>query len=226
MSNRTYLCTANELRIYPCSSEPGYDSEKHTVATDVWAVPLLWLMLFRESDICEQQIPKHGGGTTPLSAPIVESEVALSRLPSSLAAFASAFPEQRSLEPHAEMLASAVSSTKRPFVTIELVELEYGISPEQFWPLFRHCLRGFDDPSCWIPDQGRTGILRSIFRRQKRLSWQDSLSGITTLRLGVVFPAADMLHPRGHYSDDDLWNISRLFGEALYRAVPWEPARV
>jgi len=226
MANCTYLCTANERRIYPCSADPDYDSEQQTIATDASAIPLMWMMLFREPDICEQQIPEHGGGTTPLSAPIAPTDVALSRLPTSLAAFAAAFPEQRSLQAHADMLASAISSAGRQFVTIELVEVEYRISPEYFWPLFRHCLRGFDDPSCSIPDFSNTSFLQSIFRRQKRLSWKDSLSWITTLRFEVVFPVADMLHPRGHYSDDDLWNISRLFGEALYRPVPWERARV
>jgi hypothetical protein len=124
MSNRTYLCTANERQIYPCSTERGYDPREHTIATDVWAIPLLWMMLFRESDICEQRIPKRRGGTTPLSAPIVDSHVALTRLAGSVAAFTSAFPEQRSLQPHADMLALAISSAKRPFVTVELVELE------------------------------------------------------------------------------------------------------
>jgi hypothetical protein len=150
----------------------------------------------------------------------------LRRLPNSVSAFASAFPEQRSLQEHADILASAISSAGREFVIIELVELEYCVSPDYFWPLFRHCLRGFDDPGCSIQDFSRPRFLQSIFRRQKRLSWRDSLSWITTLRFEVVFPVADMLLPRGHYSDDDLWNISRLFGEALYRPVPWEPARV
>jgi len=167
MANRTYLCTASERRIYPSSSEGGYKSKQHTIATDASAIPLLWMMLFRESDVCEQQIPEHGGGTTSLSAPIASTEVALSRLPSSLAAFASAFPEQRSLQPHADMLASAISSAGRQYVTIELVELEYMISPEYFWPLFRLCLRGFDDPNCSIPDFGPENFLRSLFPSQE-----------------------------------------------------------
>lgn len=226
MGNHTYLCTARELQIYPCSSEAGYNSKDHTIATDNWAIPLVWLMLFRESDIIQQDVPTDDRGMTSLRAPVTSTEVAIARLPASLAAFSEAFPGQRSLQPHADMLAEAISSSGRPYVTIELLELEYGISPEHFWPLFRHCLCGFDDPQMTIPDNANpSSWLRSMFQRPKRVNWKDSLSQITTLKFEIEFPPADLLHSRGNYSDDDLWNSSRLLGEALYRPVPWEPPR-
>lgn len=224
MGNRTYLCSSDQQMIYPCSSEDGYDPKKHTIAMDNWAIPLTWLMLFREADIVEQPVPERGGTMTRLSAPLVASEVAIGRLPRSLAAFAAAFPDQRPLQPHCDMLADAVSSTGRRFVTIELVELEYGYSPEHFWPVFRLCLRGFENPLCSVPE-AHQGLWRSIFRRPKMISWKEALEWITSLRFGIRFPPADLLHPRGHYSDDDLWNISRLFGESLYRPVPWNPPK-
>ena len=215
MSNRVYLCTSNRPLIYPSSSEDSYDSRQQIIAADSYAIPLTWLMLFREADISAQQILREGDAVT-LSAPVVGVDVALARLPQSVASFSSAFPQQRSLQPYADMMATALSSA-RQFVTIELSELE-DMGAELFWSLFRHSLRGFEDPGCWIPNPG-------IPDPPGHFYWPDSLCQVTSLRFDLAFPPADMLHSGGHYSDDDLGNHGHLFGESLHRPVPWEPAR-
>jgi hypothetical protein len=181
-------------------------------------------MLFRESDISEQGVPGKGGTTPLLSAPVVSADIALARLPQSVAAFAAILPHLPSMEPHGAMLASAIASTSRPFVSIELLDLEYGVGPDEFWPAFRHCLRGFEDPLCSLPEPHR-GFLRSLFRRPKQLSWVDSLTTVTSLRFDAPFPPADLLLDEGDAEDDELWNHGHLFGESLYRPVPWEAPR-
>src|SRR5215207_7861736 len=98
MSNRTYLCTSDQPLIYPSLSEDGYDYRQQIIAADSYAIPLTWLMLFREADISERQVPQ-GGNTITLSAPVVGADVALARLPQSVASVSSVFPQQRSLQP-------------------------------------------------------------------------------------------------------------------------------
>jgi hypothetical protein len=172
-------------------------------------------MLFREADILDQQIPRDGD-TITLSAPVVGVEVALTRLPQSMASFASAFPQQRSLQDYADMMTIALSSARR-FVTIELSELE-DMGVEIFRPLFRHCLRGFEDPRCCIPNPGIPGAPEQFY-------WPDSLLQITSLQFDMVFPPADMLLSDGHYPDEDYSTHVHLFGEGICRPVPWAPKK-
>jgi hypothetical protein len=215
MSNQTSLCTSDQPLIYPSLAEDSYDYRQQTIACQSYAVPLTWLMLFREADILEQQIPQDGD-TITRSAPVVGVEVALSRLPQSVASFASAFPQQRSLQGYADMMTIALSSARR-FETIELSELE-DMGLEIFRPLFRHCLRGFEDPRCWIPNPGIPGAPEQFY-------WPDSLLQITSLQFDTVFPPADMFLSGGDYADEDYSNHGHLFGEGICRPVPWEPKR-
>lgn len=200
MGNNAYLCTSNQPDVYPTRTEPGYDPSQQTVACDVDAIPLLWLMLFRASDQRDQPVTTEEGRVT-LRAPVAPTEVALARLTPSMAALALAFPEMPSLKEQAELLRQAVESTQRQFVSLELLEVEYMEGPAVFWPIFRHCLLGFENPSMTI-EKPQTSLLSKFFKGT--LTWQDSLKRITKVSLDSEIPTA------------------RLLGAKYERPVPWE----
>ena len=108
MSNRAYLVASPWRRTDP-GNAPAFDPEKHTIATAVARIPLLWLSLFSPADLVD-------------GAPVASVKTALSRLDQAAGLLAKRFSSRGSLTEHASALATAIATAKAKYVTIELEE--------------------------------------------------------------------------------------------------------
>ncbi len=146
MSNSSYLCGTDLNAIYPSAIEQGYDSDRQTIASDDECIPLLWLALYRETDLRSGTF-EIDGEQMPTIAPICRTEAAISQLNASLPYLNSIFANEGSLDDYVEMLASALQHSGFKYTTIELGEIA-DLYPEEhrFDDLIAMALRGFSEP--------------------------------------------------------------------------------
>ena len=226
MANRAYLCCSDSEVLYPSSTEADYDSHIQTVAMDAFAIPLFWLAAFRECDIVTQTIPDECGKPVSVSAPICSVARAVANLEGSVAGLERLFSDQKNLAGYVPYLIEAITRPERQWLTIELLEIEYMVDPEAFRQSLRLCLRGFDDPTLGHVAQAEPGIFGRLFGRSRRSQgdWRYHLLALSTLKPEVPFPEASMLRDCRSFTDDELWNFSRLLGDQWLQPVPWNEA--
>ncbi len=123
MANRAYLCCSTFRRTYPSYQDPTFKPERDTVAGAVYTVPLLWLALFRPSDLRTDVIRNEEGDDVGAPAPFASKRDALGRLDAAVKRIERAVPRLGSLTERAAQLASALRSSKGTYVTIELAEI-------------------------------------------------------------------------------------------------------
>jgi hypothetical protein len=146
MSNRSYLCGTNLDTIYPAFVEQEYDSDKQTIASDVEAVPLLWLALFREDDL-RREVFDADGEEVPAYAPICATAKALEQLHAALPYLNRVFSAEGPFDDYISMLRKAIEQAGYQYITIELEEIS-GLYPEEhkFDELLTLGIRGFSQP--------------------------------------------------------------------------------
>jgi len=146
MSNRSYLAASNADTIYPSFAQKGYDAEKQLIATDVEALPLLWLALFREGDL-RRKVFKVQGEEVPAFAPVCPKDQALRQLDLAVPYLSKILPKLGPLAEYPSMFRSAIEPLPFRFVSIELEEIA-GLYPKEhrFEELLTLGLRGFDSP--------------------------------------------------------------------------------
>lgn len=146
MSNRSYLAASDFDTLYPSFAQKDYDPEKQLIATDVEALPLLWLALFREGDL-RRKVFKVQGEKVAAFAPICTKEQALQHLDLAIPYLTKILPKLGPLADYASMFRSAIEPFPYRFVSIELEEIA-GLYPEEhrFEELLTLGLRGFDTP--------------------------------------------------------------------------------
>lgn len=223
MSNNSYLVFVDEPSLYPSSQVATFSPEADGVAFDVYAIPLLWLALFRPGDIVEQSIhvdadpdavvtvwdPVTGERREEaeqdedfdVSAPLVDISIALAQLAAATPRLSHLFDTD--LQPHAVLLAQAIESGERKFITIELDEIEALWEPDTFWPTLTAALASFDVPGDDAQDRQRFVELSSL--------------------RAAPIPAADVLFGSIEPPADEQWNFARALGVGFIRPVPWEP---
>jgi hypothetical protein len=207
MANRVFLCSSPTPDIYPSFVQASYDSDEQTIATDVYAVPLPWMALFRASDL-QARTFNVDGETVSAEAPVAAKPRALDSLEEAVVNLQSVFRAEGSLKNHASYLAEAITQAPGEFVTIELSELSCLYPSEQeFFSLFRNALQAIGDPGI---AEGKAVLAR-----------------LADLRLGRPFPPADLLVRDLEAVDDDYWNHCRILGTGrleggIGRPDPWE----
>lgn len=146
MSNRSYLAASEADSIYPSFSQEDYDAEQQLVASDVEALPLLWLALFRESDL-RRMVFNLQGQEIPAFAPVCTKDQALQQLDQAVPYLTKIFPEFSRLAEYASLFRSAIEPLPYRFISIELEEIA-ALYPEEhrFEELLTLGLRGFDRP--------------------------------------------------------------------------------
>lgn len=146
MSNRSYLAASNADTIYPSFAQKGYDAEKQLIATDVEALPLLWLALFREGDF-RRTVFKVQGEEVPAFAPLCPKDQALRQLDQAVPYLSKILPNLGRLAEYASMFRSAIEPLPYRFISMELEEIA-GLYPEEhrFEELLTLGLKGFDNP--------------------------------------------------------------------------------
>jgi len=147
MSNRSYFAASDADTIYPSFAQKGYDAEKQLIATDVEALPLLWLALFREGDL-RRKVFKVQGEKVPAFAPVCPKDRALQQLDQAVPYLSTIFPKLERLAEYASMFRSAIEPLPYRFVSIELEEIA-GLYPKEhrFEELLILGLRGYDSPN-------------------------------------------------------------------------------
>lgn len=146
MSNRSYLAASDTDTIYPSFVQKDYNAEQQLIATDVEALPLMWLALFREDDL-RREVFKVQGEDVPAFAPVCEKEKALRQLDQAVPYLAKLFPQFAGIDEYAKMLRAAIEPLPYRYVSIELEEIA-GLYPQEhrFEELLTLGLRGFDRP--------------------------------------------------------------------------------
>ena len=197
MGNRTSLAALNEPLICPgYRSDTNYDEESQSVGDTAWSIPFIWLGLFREDDLIEQDVPFGRRESKRIMAPIAAREKALEQLDRSRTPLRTAFPEAPQLSQYIDFMLEEVSQFKHRFFTVEVVEIESVYPPGYFRRYLRHCLRGFANPAAVESWPKR----RSIFRRllgqpaaTEIVSWRSALSVMSGLKTELPIPPADIL---------------------------------
>lgn len=226
MPNSAYLCATAPGRIYP-SQDDGFDPAEETLAHDVYAVPLLWLALFRERDLVSTEFhwepdPDVTVGVwdaetgswvekpeteveepmdIPATAPVADRVSALAQLAAAVPVLERLFDTD--LSAYATFLGDLVRHAPGDAVTIQWDEIEALYDDEEFLALVSAAWASLDTPGDETEDRAR-------------------FIELATLR-PTRWPAADALLTGADMSDDDHWNHARLLGVALARPVPWEP---
>lgn len=96
MANRSFLVASDSADLYPSSREANFSPAEQTVAAGIYCVPLLWLPLFRLSDLKTQTLENNGEPLT-VTAPVVAVDTAIQQLQSATEFLSLAFAKQGSL---------------------------------------------------------------------------------------------------------------------------------
>ena len=208
MANRAYLCQSDHDSLYPSFVDEEYDSAAQTLASDVEAVPLLWLALFRPQNLRQQTFEVDGEEIT-VEAPIVERATALAQLEESRPYFNSLFEAAGSLDDYYAFFRQLLESATGKYVTIELQEVATLYEDEQqFYDEVRAALAAIGSP---VNEED-----------------QHRLMEICQLPSNLKFPSARMYLDHLDYSDDDQWAFTRVLGAGQFgslgigKEVPWE----
>ena len=208
MANRSYLCGTDLKTTYPSFVDPDYDSDRQTIASDVWCVPLLWTALFRKDDIVRQTF-KVSGRKIKVEAPLARRKKAIRQLEEALPYFNRLFVKEGHLDEYVSYLLEAVKAAKYRYVTVELQEIACLTDPEQaYYDEFRKALAGLGKD--FSPKAKRRLVCIAQFRKLRRFP-----------------PARLLLDDLDGFSKKDYWNHCRVCGagkteSGIGRRVPWE----
>lgn len=202
MANSTYLSLAREQRIYPCATEPGFDSHEQTVAVFNYAVPLLWLAMFRPGDLQTQDLTIDGE-TLRETAPIVARKSLGKRLRVSVKLLR---PVVGRVDAHVAAIVEAIATIDAAFryVTIEWLEVAQMNDPAAFQSQVMQALRFFDGEPIDNP--------QALFAELCNLQHVPQYTPAELWELEESDP-------------DQEETLAALLGTAHERSVPWEPGR-
>lgn len=208
MSNYSYLCCSDFPRLYPSERFKAFVQEQHTIACDVNCVPLLWLALFRPSDIRSQRV-RFEGDDLPLTirAPIAECSVALTQLENSLPTLQQLFSVNGSLVQHAQRLGQALSESRGTYVTIEMIEVDGLYNKGEAARLVRRVLKFLESP------ESELQIVADCESRREKLNRAPQIDKIRYLR------------QRTNGSVSEIKNMLEQFAGNVFRVIEYFEAR-
>lgn len=196
MANRSYLCLVDKASLS--------FSRSRVLAMDAWAVPLLWLALFRPKDVLRDEEPDEDGNPGPRYAPVAAKKTALAQLDAAVPYLNRVFKDQGPLDDHAALFKKVFGQSKLRFVCIDLLEVAYTDDPEAYYKLLLAALTALENKR--PPSVARRALL-----------------ALTRLRLKKKFPPAMSALDDLKMTQSDAWNMARLFGTGWEEPVPWEP---
>lgn len=205
MANWAWLTTAATRQTFPRLQDPKYDARRHTVARCQYGIALLWLPLFRPSDILVEDVAVEGGKTYRDPAPVVNIPMALARLADAVPRLNAIFRSRGPLDRYARLLHKAIASIRRPFITLEAEELAWWGQPEGYYRRLKRAL--------------------AYFEHEDSPTWRKALLSMTC---PVAEPTLPFPDPVSVWDGDDLEAqeiVYFLLGEGYERPVPWKPRR-
>lgn len=195
MANRSYLCLVNKASLSHSSSR--------VLAMDAWAVPLLWLALFRPKDVRRDNAFNDDGERAFRFAPIAAKKRALAQLDAAVPYLNCVFKDQGPLDDHAALFKTLFDRSRLGFVCIDLLEVAYTEDPDAYYNQLLAALTALEN-------QPAPAVARHAFL------------ALTHLRLKKKFPPARCGLDDSKITQNDAWNMARLFGTAWENPVPWE----
>jgi hypothetical protein len=222
MSNRTYLEGVDDKLIVP-GRRDNYDATSSvTIAETAFTVPFIWLALFREDDLVEENILIDGASTN-VFAPIAERSKALLQLQAAFEPLRQAFPDVPQICGYVDLMLKELDQFQHKYFTVDLFEIEDLAGPSDFRKRVRHCLRGFSNSGAKEMFCDRS-FLRMLlfFSRERYFSWRETLIEMSGLNLRRPIPSADALLQGKNYSEGELFNFYRLMPGAADRKSVWQ----
>jgi len=201
MANSAYLCCTGKEHTYPSGQQPNYDPKCQTVAHCDYAVPLLWIAIYRIEDIRIDELEVEGQILRE-PAPVVHRRLVARRLEESTPRIETVFPQSGSLVEHAKLLRTAIAEidSSYSYVTIEMEEIACLVSG--FHGTFRRLLQFMGGAD--VPD------VRELMVRVTELHTDREFLSLSR------FAGEDL--PK-----EDWENLAHLLGGELYRDLPWIP---
>jgi hypothetical protein len=197
VANRSYLCLVDKGSLR--------SAKAHVLAMDVWAVPLLWLALFRPRDVVCDSGPGSDRQSGPRFAPVADRKIALAQLDDAVPYLNKVFKDQGPLDEHAALFRKVFGRPPLRFVRIDLLEVAYAEDPQAYY-------------------QQLVAALQALENKPPPAVARKALLALTHLRLKKKFPPARCYLEQRKMTKDDDWNMARLLGTEWEEPVPWEPS--
>ncbi len=205
MANRSYLRRSDFADIYPSQQHSGYDDIEDTVACGTYRLPLLWIPLFRISNLRTRDVNSEDGDMVSVEAPVAETEQALEQLEVALPLYVSTFPKLHTIESDANTLRETIRAFRGRYLTIEWYDLETMDEPEKFRAIVRQQLKVTGDPTVEVGP-----LHRRLFEGWRRPRSQ------AQLRYELLIANSEVLYDLGHRLKPDL------IGESWLKEWPSE----
>ncbi len=211
MSNMTYLCGTNDEQLYP-SMRSSFDENQQIIAAAKYSLPIMWMLLFEDSDIVEATVITEDDDTLDTFAPLTSKEKALRILDQNTARI-SKFFEATCFERYHSLFRREVEESPFEFLTIELWEID------EAWRNIELRVRLasiYSELAC----ESEPSVVSKLLRRQpKLLQLLCNESGYTPRR-GLV--EADCLIMKNH-KGRDLENHWSMLGFNWQKPTTWDP---
>jgi hypothetical protein len=211
MGNCAFLCVTNTRTIYPNWSR-RFIHDRQLVSTDVYAIPLMWLALFRPEDMARKTLTLEGRKHA-LQAPLATVKKAIRQLDEAVPYFNRLFRREGPLDEYAAFLREELEGIEYRYITIDLHEIaimmEYTL--KAYYDEFRIALER-------IAENDLSSASKIQFKR---------IAGLRKLK--KFPPARFILDGLKAVNDNDCEIHTRLLGcggqSSMYggRHVPWEP---
>lgn len=202
MSHYSFLAMTDQAVLYP-SYDPDYDQYEQVLSCDCDCIPILWLGLFRIENWYEAKFQYGPEHTKRLRAPLVPSGTAVEQLQRSVPYLNRLLEPEGPIDDYVEMFAEEIDSLAWEYITIEMEELLAARGEDALYTDFQTMLLLLGEEQ--VSEQARQTLLR-----------------LSLVLPGIRFPALNLLSEPEELTDDECWNVVRLFGDRFFRPVPWE----
>jgi len=201
MSNNTFLCGSDYKIIYPAFSQKIkyseiYNSDEQTYLESAGCIPLLWILLFKSEDFVTETFITEEGNVT-VSAPVVEREIAISRIRKDEEFVKSLFNDNGNLSYYIDLFVNHLESNpKFKYISLELQEIEWLYEEGYILELLKTTLNQLNNHDI----KGKEGLIE-----------------LTTVLIDREFRK---LTDEGN-EIQDFWNFFRIMGDGFIRETEW-----
>jgi hypothetical protein len=146
MANRSYLVCCDFDGMCPSERWPRFDPVHHVLAYDVCCVPLLWLALFRRSDLRVTSLAEKSGQHYPYVAPVAPVAVAREQILAAVPALNHLFGHLGAFDEWAAVFRQVLDNPPGKYVSLELTEIACLSDFSEFVRELRAALQVLSEP--------------------------------------------------------------------------------
>lgn len=211
MSNMTYLCGTNDEQIYP-SMRASFDEKEQIISAAKYSLPIMWILLFDDSDIVEATITKDDE-SREMYAPLAAKETVLGHLDQNAARISKLFNGSQ-FQGYLSLFRKEIESSPFRYITIELDELD-GMGRDG--ELRTHLKSVFSE---LVRESERSFVSKFLGRQPKLLQQLCYVSGYKPKR---DLPEAECLIKKSHRGRE-LENHWSMVGFKWQKPITWDPS--